>query len=217
MAMQGMHDVFMMGGKSAGVDTLVSGTTAVAALICDSALYVANVGDSRAIAFSKLQGIVSLSSDHKPQREDERARIEDTGAAILSEVEIRGCGDPDKEYVCKEADNGNIVYGVLFSRSIGDEDAHENLGISSEAEIFEFNSVQGNDTGYVVIASDGVWDKLENEQVADIITNEACPMKAANNIVDESAKGWDVDPSGRRDDITCLVLEFSNMIITESS
>ena len=42
------------------------------------------------------------------------------------------------KFMRKEADSGEIVYGVLFSRSIGDQDAHENLGISAEPEIFDF-------------------------------------------------------------------------------
>ena len=47
---------------------------------------------------------------------------------------MRGCGDDDKVYVCRER-KGDIVYGVLFTRSIGDYDAHQNLGVESKPEV----------------------------------------------------------------------------------
>ena len=49
---------------------------------------------------------------------------------------MRGCGDDDKVYVCRER-KGDIVYGVLFTRSIGDYDAHQNLGVESKPEVSE--------------------------------------------------------------------------------
>ena len=53
---------------------------------------------------------------------------------LLTEKQVRGCGDDDKVYVCRER-KGDIVYGVLFTRSIGDYDAHQNLGVESKPEV----------------------------------------------------------------------------------
>ena len=113
-----------------GVDTSVSGTTAIAVTVyCTPSGAVewscANVGDSRA-----MMGTLSvhgndllarpLSVDHKPQRPEENARISRTNARILSETAlgIEG-GSEDKLYVCR-VHNGAIRYGVLFTRSIGE-------------------------------------------------------------------------------------------------
>ena len=106
----------------------------------------------------------ALSDDHKPQRRDERARLDATSAVLLTEREVRGCGDDNKVYVCRERD-GDIVYGVLFTRSIGDFDAHQHLGISELPEISEVPIMPS--TGFLVLASDGVWDHMTNQEVVD--------------------------------------------------
>lgn len=84
-----------------------------------------NVGDSRAmIARGPLAGgapLVSkaLSIDHKPSRPDERARVQQSSAKILSETALRiSGGDPAKLYICR-VHEGTIRYGVLFTRRRG--------------------------------------------------------------------------------------------------
>lgn len=71
------------------------------ALICSSHIIVANCGDSRAVLYRGKEPM-SLSVDHKPNREDEYARIEASGGKVIQW-------------------NGHRVFGVLaMSRSIGD-------------------------------------------------------------------------------------------------
>ena len=53
-----------------------------------------------------------------------------------------------------------------MSRSFGDKVAHS-VGVSAEAEIREF--LMGVTDKFVVIASDGVWEFLSNEDVAHIV------------------------------------------------
>ena len=52
------------------------GACAVTALVKDGELYVANVGDCRAVVGSRNGVATALTSDHTPGREDERLRIE---------------------------------------------------------------------------------------------------------------------------------------------
>ena len=76
------------------------GSTAVVAIICSSHIIVANCGDSRAVLYRGKEPI-ALSVDHKPNREDEYARIEAAGGKVIQW-------------------NGHRVFGVLaMSRSIG--------------------------------------------------------------------------------------------------
>ncbi|KAL4279110.1 hypothetical protein GQ457_03G040170 [Hibiscus cannabinus] len=77
------------------------GSTTVLALVCSSHIIVANCGDSRAVLCRGKEAL-ALSSDHKPNREDEYARIEASRGKVIQW-------------------KGHRVFGVLaMSRSIGD-------------------------------------------------------------------------------------------------
>jgi serine/threonine protein phosphatase PrpC len=54
------------------------GSTGVIGLLAEDKLYIANVGDSRAVLSRKGQAI-RTSVDHKPLNRDERQRIRDLG------------------------------------------------------------------------------------------------------------------------------------------
>jgi len=61
--------------------------------------------------------------------------------------------------------NENIP-GLAMSRSFGDHAAAE-VGVISEPEILEMNLIE--DDKFIVIASDGVWEFLSNDEVVRII------------------------------------------------
>ncbi|XVF88824.1 hypothetical protein PTKIN_Ptkin19aG0082400 [Pterospermum kingtungense] len=77
-------------------------STAVVAMVSPTHIIVANCGDSRAVLYrEKLP--MPLSVDHKPDREDEHARVEAAGGKVIQW-------------------NGSRVFGVLaMSRSIGSD------------------------------------------------------------------------------------------------
>ena len=190
-------------------DPVVSGTTCIAVMFDGTTLHTANVGDSRAImgTIDKDHNtqIVELSDDHKPQRPDERARLEKSSAILLTERQVRGFGDDSKVYICRKKGD-DIVYGVLFTRSLGDADAHEHLGVSAEPEMHTRKLREGD--RYIVLASDGVWDYMENSEVMDIVIRVSDPFKAAQEIVDVAVQRWDErDVDRRRDDITVFVIK----------
>jgi protein phosphatase 2C len=77
------------------------GSTTVVALVCRTRVWVANCGDSRAV-LCRGGRAVQVTDDHKPEREDEAARVEAAGGQGLFW-------------------NGHRVMGVLaMSRAIGD-------------------------------------------------------------------------------------------------
>jgi len=55
------------------------------------------------------------------------------------------------------------VPGLAMTRSIGDMSA-TSVGVTAEPEIFVFPNLSQNDK-FVVIASDGIWDRLSNQEV----------------------------------------------------
>ena len=77
-----------------------------------------------------------------------------------------------------------------MSRSFGDRVAHS-VGVSAEAETWEFTLT--TEDKFVVIASDGVWEFLSNEDVANIVYpyfEQNAPEAAANALVKAAFKKW---------------------------
>lgn len=59
------------------------GTTAVAVYTRGDQIFVAHAGDSRAILVHSSGKVTPLTSDHKPNRPDERKRIHDLGGSVV--------------------------------------------------------------------------------------------------------------------------------------
>lgn len=60
-----------------------SGSCAIIVLISESAAYIANIGDSRAILVNNgMTSVSSISNDHKPSCPQEQARIESAGGRV---------------------------------------------------------------------------------------------------------------------------------------
>jgi len=210
-----MHETFIDTDPShSGVDPMVSGTTLIVALVVGGEIIVANVGDSRCILGEMKNGegrgrVVELSDDHKPERESERARILESEAILMTEGQLRGGSRKEgKTYICRKRNN-DIVYGVLFTRSVGDLDAHEYLAVSAEPE-FKTHAIDDSISQCLVLASDGVWDQMTNETVMSKIFKIKEPLLGAEQVADLAKELWDNDRMhSRRDDITILVVQLT--------
>ncbi|XP_078168267.1 protein phosphatase 2C family protein [Carex rostrata] len=121
------------------------GSTAVVTVICSSHIIVANCGDSRAVLCRGKQPM-PLSVDHKPNREDEYARIEASGGKVIQW-------------------NGYRVFGVLaMSRSIGDRYLKPWIIPVPEVTILP----RAKDDECLILASDGLWDVMSNEEACEM-------------------------------------------------
>ncbi|OEL35588.1 putative protein phosphatase 2C 50 [Dichanthelium oligosanthes] len=121
------------------------GTTAVVAVMCSSHLVVANCGDSR-VVLCRGKEPVALSIDHKPDRKDERARIEALGGKVIQW-------------------NGYRVSGILaMSRSIGDR--YLKPFVISKPEVTVIPRAKDDDC--LILASDGLWDVVSNEEACKV-------------------------------------------------
>ena len=68
-----------------GIDDSLSGTTGITVIVKGDVLYIGNVGDSRAIIASDVDGVPKfspLSNDQTPFRKDERERIKSKGGKV---------------------------------------------------------------------------------------------------------------------------------------
>ncbi|KAJ6693178.1 hypothetical protein OIU85_003987 [Salix viminalis] len=124
-----------------------SGACAASVLLKDGELHAANVGDCRVVL--SRNGIADvLTNDHRASREDERLRIENSGGFLH----------------CR---NGIWrVHGSLaVSRAIGDR--HLKEWIISEPEIKRVPLT--SDCQFLIMASDGLWDKVNEQEAVDVI------------------------------------------------
>jgi len=127
-----------------------------------------------------------LNRDHKGDEPDEEARIVRSGGRVQPYRDVNGNQlGPLRVWHLRED-----VPGLAMTRSFGDQSAAA-VGVISTPEIIEMNFVAGDQ--FIVIASDGVWEFISNEEVAAIVMphylkNSA--EKAAEALIKESIKRW---------------------------
>jgi len=161
----------------------LSGTTWCTVLFHGNHMYCANSGDSRAIIVGQTEGTGELvvkagCRDHKPSETDEAKRILKVGGRIESFKDYDGKPIGPLRVWLKKDD----IPGLAMSRALGDGWAQE-AGVVPNAEIFEF-WLTSKDM-FIVIASDGVWEFMDNDLVAKIVAPfylKSSPEAAANAI-----------------------------------
>ena len=150
----------------------------------------------------KYNNIIELSRDHKPDLPEEKIRIERSGGRV---DKIFGMG-PYRVWFKNED-----YPGLAMSRSIGDRLAHK-VGVSDIPEIKEF-SIEDTTPLAVVLASDGVWEFMTNEEVSEIVYRFEDNKDAnicARKIVERARQIW--EKTGYAiDDITCVVVFFKEI------
>ena len=142
-----------------------------------------------------------MSEDHKPCMEIEKKRVLEKGGRVDP---IRGQqGQPLGPMRVWMQDQD--CPGLAMSRSLADELAHS-LGVSSHPEVMQFSLAQ--DEKFIIIASDGVWEFLSNEDIAKIVWPffiKNSPEQAGNAIVRAAAQKWRENDTVI-DDITCITI-----------
>ena len=105
-----------MAQNKGGIVKDKSGSCAIICIITDNKVYVANVGDSRAI-IQKGQKIEAMSRDHKPSDKDEQKRIMAAGGSVYQNANVV----VTNSFGAKIEPPHRVVPGRLsVSRSFGD-------------------------------------------------------------------------------------------------
>ena len=134
-----------------------TGTTSCVVLLTPTKIICANAGDSRGTLLTGTK-TVGLSEDHKPDNPDELSRIEKAS-----------------HYVEDSRVDGNLA----LSRAFGDYQYKNQAGISAEQQAVTANPDittrdRNADDKFIMLACDGIWDCLSNEQctkrVSELIT-----------------------------------------------
>lgn len=158
------------------------GSTASTAVLVGNHLYVANVGDSRTV-ISKAGKAIPLSEDHKPNRCDERKRIENAGGVVMWAGTWR-------------------VGGVLaMSRAFGNRMLKQFVVAEPEIQDLEVDE----EFELLVLASDGLWDVVPNEDAVALARTGEEPEIAARKLTETAFT------RGSADNITCIVVRFHHV------
>jgi len=181
------------------IDVYVSGSTGIMTLMRGPKLYVANVGDSRAVLGRQFPdgsiAAVDLSRDHKPDDPEEMARIVSCGGRVFEwgvpRVWLRDVDMP----------------GLAMARSFGDL-AAETVGVFAEPELSEVELSSADK--FSIWASDGVWEFMTSQEVVDIVAAkmEEGPQACCEAVVKESTKRWNQEEDVV-DDTTIVITFFS--------
>ncbi|XP_058084360.1 probable protein phosphatase 2C 35 [Magnolia sinica] len=202
------------------IDDSLSGTTAITILVSGNTLFVANVGDSRAVMGVRSGNSVlaeDLSIDQTPFRQDEYERVKLCGARVLTIDQVEGVKDPDiQSWGDEESDEGdpprlwvqNGMYpGTAFTRSVGDATA-EKIGVIADPEVSMVHLTP--DHLFFVVASDGVFEFLNSQAVVNMVVKFADPRDACAAIAAESYQKW-LEHENRTDDITIIIVHIKDL------
>ena len=140
-------------------------------------LYSANIGDTRALLISKNE-YQRLTYEHRASDSNEYKRIINGGGIVLE---------------------GRIYGSLMLSRAFGDWE-FKNYGLICEPFINE-RKINDNDK-YVIIATDGVWDSLNDDDVYEISKDFDNSKELCNYIVKKSAEKFSMD------NISCFVIKL---------
>lgn len=172
-----------------------TGATAAIALVLENEIWVANAGDARCIWFAwvastltnnnrivlghRVEKAVRLTRDHKPNDKGERDRISALGGQVLN---LLGCWR---------------VQGVLaVSRAIGDTELspysspfllycftlytshYRYISATPHVESYPLT----DDCLFLIIACDGLWDVVTDEEAVEAVQKQNSPLQAARYL-----------------------------------
>ncbi|OWK02849.1 hypothetical protein Celaphus_00010477, partial [Cervus elaphus hippelaphus] len=135
-------------GRELEASGQVGGCTALVAMSLKGNLYVANAGDSRAILVRRDE-VRPLSSEFTP--ETERQRIQQLARLLGTLAVSRGLGD----HQLRVLDTNIQLKPFLLS--------------VPQVTVLNMDQLEPQEEDVVVMATDGLWDVLSNEQVARLV------------------------------------------------
>ena len=139
-----------------------SGTTAVVVVVTPTHIIFGNCGDSRGILCREAE-VAFATEDHKPFKPKERQRIERAGGSVVL-----------------QRVNGSLA----VSRALGDFEYKCNNELSQLDQLVspepDVISIKRNSKDeFIVLACDGIWDVMNNTDVANFIRSR---LAITNNL-----------------------------------
>ncbi|KAH8498739.1 hypothetical protein Peur_073925 [Populus x canadensis] len=166
------------------------GSCCVTALIRKGNLVVSNAGDCRAV-ISRGGVAEALTADHRPSRGDEKDRIESMGG-----------------YVDLIHGTWRIQGSLAVSRGIGDSHLKQWVIAEPDTNVVRIKP----DHEFLILASDGLWDRVGNQEAVDIArrlcigVEKGEPLSACKKLADLSVL------RGSCDDISVMLIQLGRYL-----
>jgi protein phosphatase 2C family protein 2/3 len=144
----------------------MNGSTGVVAVVADTKVYIANVGDSEACLVSEVDGELvteNLTTPHKANDPIEKKRVEDLGGHVFF---------------------GRVFGALAVSRSFGDSKfkkpkTAQNF-VSCEPAL-HVTDIKSNHK-FMILACDGLWDVMTHAQAAAFVKDQIKEGHGAKTI-----------------------------------
>lgn len=187
-------------------EKVCGGAAAVTALLADNQLYLSHVGDCRAMLCR--DGLPAyVTRDHSPLVAAERERVVARGGVVKEDHRgvVRVMVDQGKTW----------RWGLMMTRCLGDHHMKQYLTAEPEVTCLDLCG----DHSYLLLASDGVFENLDDEKVFEALNDSMRLCRAMNfdpqDVVNEMANGLVevVEQKARRkraisDNATALIVLF---------
>jgi len=202
-----------------------SGAVCNAVILFNSRLYVANLGDCRAVLAKRRPGSPSrlpdrhyqLSDDHRPNREAEKQRIEQAGGFISKDQRVNGqllfsrsFGDREFKYVPDREQRMHKIPALKHNKS---KMCTDKPLVSYEPEIKVYH-VDPNLDSYMIIASDGLWDVISSKRVVALFNQYMSKYKTLEEVA--HALEREARQKGSMDDVTIIIVLLKEPFMTHS-
>lgn len=198
-------------------DIRYSGSTCSAVLIFGRKIYAVNLGDSRVLLVKKGNdhskelekdgAFKQLTREHNLLDEEERDRVLEHGGRIDFFRDKQGAPQGPPRVWLRHGEQPGLAMTRAFGDAIG-----RSVGVISVPEI---KTVKMHlDDKILVLATDGIWGFLSNQQVADIVypyyfKND--PEGASAALISRASEQWKQIENGITDDMTCVVVFLANL------
>ncbi|KAK3016349.1 hypothetical protein RJ639_005733 [Escallonia herrerae] len=188
-----------------GIDSHYSGTTALTIVRQGDLIVLANVGDSRAVLATTSDdgslAAVQLTVDLKPNLPQEKERIKQSRGRVFSLSDEPGVY---RIWMPKVDSLGGP--GLALSRAFGDYFIKD-FGLISEPEMTQRNITSRDQ--FVILATDGVWDVISNQEAVEIVCSTPEREESAKRLVECAVSAWKRKRRGiAMDDISAICLFF---------
>ena len=141
-------------------------------------IYCANIGDTNCELFSK-SNCKRISYEHRCNDSVEENRIKKGNGSII---------------------NGRVGGIISVTRSFGDFQCKD-FGLICEPYINKVN-VNFNEKNFLILATDGIWDFVSEEDIYFITMNNTDSMVICRDVVDKAKV------NGSTDNMTCMVISL---------